>query len=737
MAEKLEYRPHARLLTMLGEQLIKNDRVALVEIVKNSYDADATEVVVDFRDFSADFTPGAKAEIVVTDNGVGMTPTLVSTAWMNPATPSKALRKQGEPATTRGRVLQGEKGIGRFATFKLGSVVTLSTRAEGRDDESTLIVDISSLDATESPERPDLRPDYYLDEVPALFDVSEPRVFDGSEPVSSTHGTELRISKVRSAWSEKLVRDAYEDLDRLQPRMWAADGGPSVSADFAVRFLRDGRDLRLGEMRSEVFESALRRAVLKVVNGTFDEKAREFRFSLDGRLETLSVDDAAVRGMKPFKEHFLTPPGEKKPRPDLIPEFSCGSFDFGFFVFDLDRLAPAEHALDSDQRTQVLNHRIYLYRDGVRVYPYGDADDDWLEIDRERGTESARSYLSNDQTVGYVAITQAGNPRLRDKTSREGLVDDGAAVADFKALTKTFVRYLRKRYQPYLDSKLRARSFGKREEKIDGLIDQIGRFPGLPDAARVPLDRLNKALLAEREVYNSRVARTEQLAGVGLSVEAASHDLILAGAEALRAGRRVVSMLEMLDLRADPVYVAAKTLVRHLEFIESRFGDVQGLFVSTRQRPAEQDVMMFVRRVAAIYARLHRDNGIQFEIDLGSDLRARVTEAAILQVLINLVDNATYWLMASIQTPRIIRVFTPDRNTLAISDNGPGVAEADAPFIFEPFYSGKGETGKGLGLYIARQNGLREGFAVALEKLDDPRVLDGSTFVVRFGVAGG
>ncbi len=86
MSEKLGFRAHARLLTMLGEQLIKNERVALVELVKNAYDADATRVLVDFLGFTEDFKPGPSASIVITDNGVGMTEELVRTAWMNPAT---------------------------------------------------------------------------------------------------------------------------------------------------------------------------------------------------------------------------------------------------------------------------------------------------------------------------------------------------------------------------------------------------------------------------------------------------------------------------------------------------------------------------------------------------------------------------------------------------------------------------------------------------------------------------
>jgi signal transduction histidine kinase len=84
----------------------------------------------------------------------------------------------------------------------------------------------------------------------------------------------------------------------------------------------------------------------------------------------------------------------------------------------------------------------------------------------------------------------------------------------------------------------------------------------------------------------------------------------------------------------------------------------------------------------------------------------------------------------------MIRAYTPDSRTLVVTDSGPGVGPNDSPYIFEPFYSGKGEAGKGLGLYIARQNGLRNGFTVDLGPLGDERDLPGATFVVRFEETG-
>ena len=94
MAESLKFKPYARLLTMLGDQLIKNERVALVEVIKNSYDADATWVTVKFMHFGPNFEVLPTSSIVIEDNGVGMTETIIRNHWVNPATPVKLLKKQ-------------------------------------------------------------------------------------------------------------------------------------------------------------------------------------------------------------------------------------------------------------------------------------------------------------------------------------------------------------------------------------------------------------------------------------------------------------------------------------------------------------------------------------------------------------------------------------------------------------------------------------------------------------------
>lgn len=398
---------------MLGEQLIKSDQIGLVEIVKNSYDADATCVSIDFQRFGPDFETQPESVIVITDNGSGMSEDTLRHDWMSPATPAKLRRKKNEASTPRGRTLQGEKGIGRFAVFKLGSQISLTTRFEGAAQESTLTIDISSLD--NEPVEPVT--ETYLADIQATLGRRSPNVFDQTPP--GQHGTRLQISKIRSSWNLSKVVSVFKDLERLQPLMWDSEDNPPRKNDFEVYFLQDGADLKLHDARSDHFQAIRDRAVLNVTNGCLDVVDRKINFKLNGRPVSLTIDDPEVRGLRPFKDRFL------KENKDAIPQFECGPFGFEFYIFDLSRLAPAEHYLDSEDAKAVREHRIYLYRDGIRVYPYGDPLDDWLQIDVIRGTQSARSMFSNDQTVGYISISQKRTPSYVTKPIAKGYLNPG------------------------------------------------------------------------------------------------------------------------------------------------------------------------------------------------------------------------------------------------------------------------------------------------------------------------
>ena len=730
--EQVSIRPYARLLTMLGEQLIKDDRVALVELLKNSYDADATLAKVIFTSFGEGLRAAPSSTLVLVDNGDGMSEATVRNHWLNPATAVKAERKAASPKTSKNRAIQGEKGIGRFAMFKLGNAATIVTRARGADSELVVDYDLSFLDEAGIAKQPSTM---FLDEIRLSLTTRAPEVFDGTslDGNRSAHGTQIVIRNLRSAWSERVAKNAFDDVARLQPLVPARDFEPPQPGDeFRVEFWEDDAELPFrtdfDRRLTVLFED---RAVLRV-NGLVDGDTGDLILEVNGEVLSLGIRDPALAGLHVHKSYF----GDRW-RESESHALACGSFSLSFFVFDLSGTSPTRFRLDAADKRLVKDHRIYLYRDGIRVLPYGDPQDDWLQLDVIRGTQGASRVLGNDQTVGFVHISHTGNPQLTDKTNREGLLDEGDAYSDFVAVLKTIAAYIRtKPYARYVDQKRRQQeATHRRQTDLSALITTLEQHPALPTTLNATVKEIGRSYAAESDYAKMRVERTEDLAGVGLSVESASHDIVAAGERALHVARSIATYVE--DRMPSNTHLRSQlaTLIELLNFATSRLSDVQGLFVSTRQRRKSINVSEFAERVGRMFRFALEQADIDFTITQpNGTLTIKSTEAALLQTFVNLVDNAIYWVSLGGRPERriVIQVEAPGRRVI-VADTGPGVDAADEPFIFEPFYSGKGIDGKGLGLYIARHVGNRNGFDVTLSSR--PVVLPGANFVIAFDEA--
>jgi hypothetical protein len=340
MSDTLNFKPYARLLTMLGDQLITNERVALVEIIKNAYDADADWVKVTFSGFGKKFQFTPDSKIIIEDDGVGMTRQVLTEHWISPATPIKKIGKETKDATNKGRKIQGEKGIGRFAILKLGKTVSIVSRPEGLQSEYTLGLDLSRYDDDFLKEDKKDKV-LFLEEIEMTFSsTAKAKVIRKGEVTLGTrqverkpHGTRIEISNLRGSWSDKKVNDVYDDLIRLQSIFDESEesadekpGAKTAIPDFDVLIYKDD----VFQPFSNEYLAKLRRlikqdAVLRITDGLYDEPGEALKFSLNGRPMKLPLNDPDISGMKIFRDIYgqkgevLNARGTK-----------CGSFSFGF-----------------------------------------------------------------------------------------------------------------------------------------------------------------------------------------------------------------------------------------------------------------------------------------------------------------------------------------------------------------------------------------------------------------------
>lgn len=181
-------RPRARIIRIIGDELISNETVAVIELIKNSYDADAKNITVRFSNLGK-----GKDRIDIIDDGTGMIFKTIKSAWMEPATVIKKNKKK----TEKGRNILGEKGIGRFASAKLSKSLMMVTKTSKDDSEIVVHFDWG-----------DFGQELYLDEVKCGWEKRKPQVI-------KKQGTILVMEGLNTDWDFEKIRRLRAALSRL------------------------------------------------------------------------------------------------------------------------------------------------------------------------------------------------------------------------------------------------------------------------------------------------------------------------------------------------------------------------------------------------------------------------------------------------------------------------------------------------------------------------------------------
>ncbi|WP_413853889.1 ATP-binding protein [Candidatus Ruminimicrobium bovinum] len=726
-------RPYARLITMLGEQLIKNEIIALSELIKNSYDADASWVKVSFCNFNKDFSINKNSKIIIQDNGTGMNQDIIEKAWLNPATPTKLKQKNKIGKTLKGRILQGEKGIGRFAIFKLGSKIKISTKTELDNYENILTYDFSKYDSNFLTEN-NVEKELYLDDLEINYEQKKVENFLNNKTINfginklnlDPFGTIIEISNLKNDWSKEKIEKVQKEIGKMLPIF-----RPLKDFDFDVKFYQDDNKMTINEEYIERLRGLLeRKPVFRIEKGYYDEQKQIISYEINSHHKELSFKDPLFNSLSYFRKNL----SEKNIT-------KCGNFEFELYIFDFNADENTKYFLSKDEKDDIKPHRIYLYRDNVRVLPYGDVDDDWLKIDMLRGTIRAAEFVSNEQVVGCVYITDEKNKNLKDKTNREGLIDDGIALNEFISILQCILRYIRANdFQKYLIDKNRIKEEKLiKEERPEIFLKKLEeRFKNDKEITKL-INSCSNAYKKEKQILNRRIEQVEDLAAVGLSVETASHDIMLVLAEVYKTLSDLYKDIKKnANIEINTLKNSLTELITNVGFIKDTMKDVQILFPSTKYRAKDVNVKKIVDKIYQMYKKTLLENKISVNIYSSSNniLLAWTRDAVLFQTFINLFDNAIFWLKDKEGTRKIDIEIDGDSKKLIFADSGYGIKDEIKNYIFEPFFSTKGDEGRGLGLYIAKQLLERYDYSIRLAETKQESILDGANFVLDFSKDG-
>lgn len=727
-------RPKARIMKTLGEELISNESVAIIELVKNAYDADAGFVSIKFNGL----LEKGQGSISIEDDGHGMSLEIVESSWMEPATNHKKKERSSKFLMRR---LLGEKGVGRFASSRLAEELELITRAIGSDKEVYAYFDWSQFENEEK----------YLDEVLILAEERIPKEITFAReypkdipkisdvyhlPRDGSHGTLLRMTRLKRSWETRDLDNLKRSLSRLIS---------PFENDNGFRIF-----LHLPNEDTDISQELEPPEVIKYPHYTLSgELDLSGRFNVFIELHSIGVNEE-------FKGVFVRSEDKNRGVIDIDPneniddysKISCGPLSFKILVWDRDQLDNIDQKLGvgiRDIRKDLDSVAgVSIFRDGFRVLPYGEPENDWLKLDLRR-VQNPTLRLSNNQITGYIKITADDNPQLKDQSNREGL-DNNQAYSDLQDVIKLSLSKLEGLRFKDKSKANKVKSQEKNSQSLLSIIDtselrqKISNI-SMDSGALELFDSTTKAW--EEQVVRIRevLSRYHSLATMGQLVDKVIHD-----------GRQPLSTIQaQSSLLYESIMKKLRKIDENTESHKYFSGITQRLL---RVRDAADLLDLVLKRIEPLGGRrrgrptkvylneIIRDAFSHFQLEIdklsininlpNQDDLVQVDALELQEVLINLISNSIYWLSKVPKDRRSIIVqcsrSLPGEVDIVFADSGPGIPQSNKTSIFDPYFTTKPD-GVGLGLVIAGEV-IRDYYGGSLELLNSGP-LPGAVFRIK------
>ena len=680
-------------MLLLGDQLIRDAGIAVFELVKNAYDADASGCIITLHDIDKD---EEAAHIVVEDDGHGMDMETVLNVWLEPGTEYRRRQRLEGRRTNKGRLPLGEKGVGRFAAHKLGRRIQLVTR---RTKCPELVVNIDWRD---------FAADKYLSEVPVSVTEREPRVFKGRKS-----GTRIQVTDLRERpWTRRRVRSLYRSVTSICSPFEGPEGFAPM-----LEVAPDSDWLEGLFPADEALDHALFR-----FKGWFDGKTLHYSYEFKPRYKLRGVEGRKVNDRELALRYQERDPETRKNQQREIDlnRYSIGRVGLEFRIFDREPAVLALTETDPSGLLGFLNTMggVRVYRDGVRVYDFGEPGNDWLELGGRRVNVPVRR-ISKNLVIGAVRLNSEHSTDLLEKTNREGFVENRAYEA-FRSAVSFAVQQAETERNMDKGRIRKLYSRGRRKEPVlADLVELRNRVQrlGLEEDLGQYLDRIESQY---REVQD----RLLVAAGAGLNLAAVMHEVekgihdLRQAIEADLERTRLVALARRLSDMVDGLSWLTKK--------SGRTRESAGRLIS--QAILNSEFRFRAHKICIV-------NGMELD---DPEFRVRCSRRLILAALMNLIDNSIYWLdNKGSSDKRIYLGTTYEMNGLpaiVVADNGPGFVDPPE-YMVQPFFTRKPD-GIGLGLHITEEVMKSQNGRLLFPQPGDitlPRQFTGAVILLEFG----
>jgi Histidine kinase-, DNA gyrase B-, and HSP90-like ATPase len=385
MSSSKYFKTNSAIKSIVGRDLITDKFVAIYELVKNAYDANATEVHIQFN------TKASPPNITIRDNGKGMSERDIDEKWLHLAYSDKTEGAKND--REHNRVFVGSKGVGRFSCDNLGAQLHISTKIARETFQHELKVDWSLFENVK---------EKLFEQVGVQYSQLKPSSFEES------HFTKIVITQLRHEWSTAEIEKAKNSLIRLK--------NPFVDSDGFTIFCYADKSKPNVEDR---------------VISNLAEVLRTKAISLEleyGKQADMRLTD---RGQPIY--HIC--------KSDVTP---INNTHIKIAITYLTQSAKATFA--RRMKIEAVKYgNVFIYKNGFRVYPYGETDEDIFGLNLRKGQGYARN-IGTREIMGYIEITDPDNFFKESSSRNNGFIQN----AQFEQLENIYMEFVHKPLERYI-----------------------------------------------------------------------------------------------------------------------------------------------------------------------------------------------------------------------------------------------------------------------------------------------
>ena len=706
----------SHILSLLGDELIGSDSLAIFELVKNAYDADAENIIVSFNNLNQ-----SNQNIIIEDDGHGMTNKIIQDVWLTIGTDFKRGKNRKESKRFK-RVSFGNKGVGRLAVHKLAKKIILETQAESELFSSRIKIDWETLIASK---------EYIQDLEVEVEDVPE-QLFEKG------HGTRIILDNLTTKkWTKRSLKDLVRKINNIKN---------PFNPDSNFNLIIEANDFHQ-EWINEVTEAE---NILKDSLYKFDFTIRK---SSDN-----NNDFASFNWAYEFNPPKNTKLNFNQKENDSNNQFNIGELfkeidgeenvnmflrnsdikDIGeiqgkFFVFNQNSILLNMNFGGQNQAVKLFikeNCGVKIFRDNIRVYNYGEQYDDWLGLDLDK-IQRAGDHFGKKVTIGVIELDlKSSNNGLIEKTNREGFIDN-STFRKFQLLTKEVFNFFEKESE-------------KDKDLIEDFLDQTKPIKkiGFGDTLKELVDKIaEKDLEKELDPYIKRIDKDyTEMRDIMVNSGMTGLNLGVAFHEVDREIHFINADLNSPNVDIEQIKDKVRNLIQVLESLSPLLRQNKSS-ASTARRIIEISKLRNVNRFnfhkIIFSSPLLTGENIDFNFKAPTNL--------LISAVSNLIDNSIYWTRTKrdyIQNedpeykPALYigtDLYSFDGPAIIIADNGDGF-NIEPEYLTQPFKTKK-QGGIGLGLYFAdlvmNMIGGRLIFPDTLD-LEIPKIYNGACIALVF-----